>query len=106
MTAPGDLNRRLALEAPVDIDDGAGGVTRSYGAVTTLWAQVTPLSGGLDVAAASLGSTLRVRIIIRMRSNITVRHRLREDVRIYRIRSLRQRPDRRFLEIDAEARQD
>src|SRR5262245_35044756 len=36
MTAPGDLNRRLVLEAPVESEDGAGGVTRLYDVVTTL----------------------------------------------------------------------
>jgi SPP1 family predicted phage head-tail adaptor len=106
VTAPGDLNRRIVLEAPVESNDGAGGVTRSYGIVTTLWAQVVPLSGGPDVAAGSFGSTLRYRITIRMRSDITVRHQLREGARIYRIRTLRQSADRRFLEIDTEARQD
>jgi SPP1 family predicted phage head-tail adaptor len=106
VTAPGDLNRRLTLEAPVELDDGAGGVTRSYGAVTTLWAQVTPLSGDLSIAAGSLAGTQRYRITIRMRSGITLRHQLREDARIYRLRALRPSPDRRFLAIDAEARQD
>ena len=28
MTMPGDLNRRLVLEAPGETDDNAGGVTR------------------------------------------------------------------------------
>ena len=42
MTVAGDLNRRLVLEAPAEADDGAGGVTRLYEVVTTLWAQVVP----------------------------------------------------------------
>jgi len=104
--APGDLNRRLTLEAPVEVDDGAGGVTRTYSAVTTLWAQVTPRRGGLDVAADNLGSTLRYRITIRMRSGITARHQFRDGGRLYRILTSRQSADRRFLTFDAEARQD
>ena len=44
MTVPGDLSRRLALEAPVETDDGAGGVTRRYDFVTKLWAQAVPRS--------------------------------------------------------------
>ena len=43
MTSPGDLNRRLVLEAPIETDDGEGGVTRGYATVTTLWAQAVPL---------------------------------------------------------------
>jgi len=59
VTAPGDLNRRLALQAPVELDDGSGGVTRTYATVTTLWAQVLPLSANADVSADSAGATLR-----------------------------------------------
>ena len=106
MTGAGELNRRLTLEAPVEVEDGAGGVTRTYGAVSTLWAKVMPGSDSPDVTAGSLGATLRYLITIRMRPGITVRHRLREDGRIYRIRAVRPSPDRRFLEIDAETRQD
>lgn len=44
MSDPGRLNRRLVLEAPVETDDGAGGVTRGFAAVATLWASVVPIS--------------------------------------------------------------
>ena len=48
MIGPGQLNRRLVLEAVSESDDGIGGVTRLYDVVTTLWAQVTPLSALLS----------------------------------------------------------
>jgi head-tail adaptor len=67
VTRIGDLNRRLVLEAPVESGDGVGGVTRSYATVTTLWAQVTPVSARADVAAGSLGAALGYRIVIRAR---------------------------------------
>src|SRR5262245_57150124 len=65
MTAPGDLNRRLVLEAPVESEDGAGGVTRLYDVVTTLWAKVVPLSASSELTAANLGARVRYRIIVR-----------------------------------------
>ncbi len=105
-TEIGDLNRRLVLEAPVESDDGAGGVMRSYGAVTTLWAQVTPVSARADVAADSLGEAQRYRITIRMRADITTRHRFTEGARVYRILAARESDDRRFLDIEAEVRGD
>ncbi len=74
MTAPGDLNRRLVLQAPVESDDGEGDVTRSYTTVTTLWAQVLPLSVAADVAADSLGAALHFTIVIRYRNNVSTRH--------------------------------
>jgi SPP1 family predicted phage head-tail adaptor len=106
MTAPGDLNRRLLLEAPVESDDGAGGVTRLYDVVTTLWAQVLPLSAAASVAADNPGATLHYRLVIRARADITTRHRFQDGTRIYRILAARLSADRRFLEIDAEERVD
>lgn len=85
MTGPGDLNRRLVLEAPLETDDGEGGVTRLYDVVTTLWAQVVPLPARADVAADSLGASLRYRIVIRARSDITTRHRFLDGTNVYRV---------------------
>ena len=102
----GDLHRRLVLEAPVESDDGSGGVTRLYDVVTTLWAQVEPLSARADVSAASLGAALRYRVTIRRRDDVTTRHRLLDGARTYRILSVRESADRRFLEIEAEEHQD
>ena len=110
MSAPvadiGALNRRLALEAPVESGDGAGGVVRSYETTATLWARVAPVSARGDVAADSLGAVLRHRIVIRARGGITTRHRLRDGARIYRIVAVRESAGRRFLEIDVETRED
>jgi SPP1 family predicted phage head-tail adaptor len=102
----GAPNRRLVLEAPVETGDGAGGVVRTYEAVATLWAQVTPVSARGDIAAHSLGAAVRHRIVIRARSGITARHRLRDGARVYRIVAVRENVWRRFLEIDAEERED
>jgi SPP1 family predicted phage head-tail adaptor len=101
-----DLNRRLVLEAPSESDDGLGGVTRLYDVVTTLWAQVTPVSARADFAAGSLGAALRYRIVIRRRSDVTTRHRFQDGTRIYSVIAARESADRRFLEIDAEERED
>jgi SPP1 family predicted phage head-tail adaptor len=102
----GALDRRLVLEAPAETDDGAGGVTLLYDVVTTLWAQVTPLAARADVAAGSLGAALRYAIVIRKRTDITTRHRFQDGARIYRVLAVRESADRRFLEIDAEERED
>jgi SPP1 family predicted phage head-tail adaptor len=106
MTAAGDLNRRLVLEAPAESDDGAGGVTRLYDVVTTLWAQVVPLTARGEVAADSLSASARYRIVIRMRAGITTQHRFADGTRIYRVAALRDSADRRFLEIETAVRED
>jgi head-tail adaptor len=44
--------------------------------------------------------------VIRARPDITTRHRFREGARVYRIVTVRESVRRRFLEIDAEERED
>ena len=106
MTQPGDLNRRLALQAPSEADDGAGGVARAYTTVGTLWAQVTPQAMRGDVAADSLGAVQRYRIAVRRREDVTTRHQFTDGGTVYRVIAWRLSDDFRFLEIDAEVRED
>jgi len=106
MIAPGELNRRLVLEAPAESADGAGGVTRSYPAWMTLWAKVEPVSARGAVIADAPGATITHRIIVRRRSAITTRHRFVEGTTIYRIVTIRHDATRRFLVIGAEERTD
>jgi len=106
VTQIGDLNRRLELLAPVETADDEGGVARSYATVTTLWAQVVPLAARADVAADSLGAVLRYTIVIRYRDDVTTHHQLQDGATLYRIVAVRASADRRFLEIDAEQRED
>lgn len=106
MTGPGDLSRRLTLEAPAETADGAGGVTRGYTVSATLWAALVPLAARAEIAADSIGAALRYRIIIRARGGITTHHRLRDGERIFRILAVQQNADRRFLAIEAEERAD
>jgi len=100
---PGALNRRLALEAPVETADGAGGVVRIHQEVATLWAALEPAAARGEVVAAQLGATLTHRITIRHRAGITTRHRFRDGARIFRIVTIRERGGR-FLDIQAEER--
>jgi SPP1 family predicted phage head-tail adaptor len=105
IVGPGALDRRLVLEAPVETSDGAGGVTRSYETVATLWASVEPVSARGGVEADAAGATVTHRIQIRYDDDITLRHRFRDGGAVYRIVAMRER-DRRFLDIDAEQRID
>jgi SPP1 family predicted phage head-tail adaptor len=105
-TSIGDLNRRLVLQEPVESADGEGGVTRGYQAVTTLWARVTPLAASADIAAGSLGAALRYRIVVRPRDDVTTRHRFVDGAHVYRVIAARLSADRRFLEVEAEERED
>ena len=78
MVRPGELTRRLTLQAPVETADGAGGATRSFADVTTLWAKVEPVSARYDIVAAGTGATVTHRITIRGGIEITTRNRFTE----------------------------
>ena len=106
MTASGDLNRRLVLEAPAEADDGTGGVSRLYDVVTTLWAKVVPRSAVSSTAADRVGAVVRYRVVVRARPDITIKHRFQDGAHIYAIIAVRPSTDRRFLEIEAEERDD
>ncbi|MCP6280583.1 phage head closure protein, partial [Klebsiella pneumoniae] len=81
---PGLFNRRLTLEAPAETPDGAGGVTRTFAPVATLWASVTPVSSREATEAAQRGVTVTHRIFLRFSADITARHRFRDGARIFR----------------------
>jgi SPP1 family predicted phage head-tail adaptor len=99
---PGDLSQRLVLEAPGEVDAGAGGVTRSYQTAATVWAQLTPLRGRAEVAADSLAALVTHRIVVRWPRTLTTLHRFRDGTRTFRIVAFRDTADRRFIEIEAE----
>jgi SPP1 family predicted phage head-tail adaptor len=103
----GDLRHRLVLEQPVETPDGAGGVARSFAALATLWAKVTPVSARERMEAAARGATVTHRIVIRARGGVTTRHRLRLGARIFRIAALHDEDESgRFTVIEAEERVD
>jgi SPP1 family predicted phage head-tail adaptor len=107
MSDPGFLNRRLALEAPVESADGAGGVTRTFSEIATLWVSVMPVSAARAIEAERLGAKVTHRLHLRFSDDITTRHRFRDGARIYRIVTIRDRDGRkRFLEIEAKERVD
>ncbi len=106
MTDSGDLRWRVAVEAPLGEPDDQGGEIRTYVNVATVWASIVPLKGSGDVEADAAGATQRFRITARAPLDLTLRHRLREGERVYRIAGFRESADRAFLVIDAERRID
>jgi SPP1 family predicted phage head-tail adaptor len=104
MIDPGQLKTRLAVQQPVEVADGQGGVSRTWTTFANVWGQVTPVGSIASVEADAAGATQRYRITLRSQLSLTTQHRFVEGGRIYRIVGLRERDDRRFVEIDAEVR--
>jgi head-tail adaptor len=105
MTAAGELNRRLVLQAALDVPDDAGGFARSYQDVATLWAKLAPLAARRDVVADAAGATVTHRIVVRAGPAVTTRHRLRLGARVFRIVTVREHAPG-FLLVHAEERAD
>ena len=106
MIDPGQLDTRLVVEAPVESGDGQGGVVRSYAAVATAWAALQPGGARPDAQADADGASVRLRITLRNALPLTLRHRLVDGGRVYRITALHESADRRYLVIDADWRID
>lgn len=104
MIDPGQLKTRLVIQQPVETPDDQGGVVRTWTTFATVWAQVTPLGSGRDIQADADGATQGYRIVLRSNLSLTLQHRFSDGTRIYRIAAIRERDDRRFIEIDADVR--
>lgn len=106
MINPGQFDRRLVIEAPVETADDAGGVVRGYDDAATVWASVQPETMRAEVEADAAGAAVTCRILMRAGRDVTTRHRLRDGAQRYRIIAVRERRERRagsrFLDIRAE----
>lgn len=95
-----DLNRRLTLEAPQRLADGAGGFSETWIALGHVWAAVTVRGAGREVDQAA---RLQLAITLRAapqgaRARPDARMRFRDGTRIYRIEAVHEsEPRGRFL---------
>jgi SPP1 family predicted phage head-tail adaptor len=103
VTSIGELRLRLTLEAPAEIDDGEGGVTRTWEAIADVWAAVKPLAMDEKTITDRETPLLKYRITLRYRDDISEANRFRLGNRILIVRAVRD-PDERgeFLECLAE----
>lgn len=84
------LNRKLVLEAPQRVQDGAGGHSEVWTAVGTVWAQVTAGTGREIAGQFVTVSSVPYKIVVRgapvgAPSRPKPDQRFREGSRIYRI---------------------
>ncbi|MGI6245168.1 MAG: head-tail adaptor protein [Pseudochelatococcus sp.] len=86
----GERRRRFALETPVEVGDGAGGVIRHHAHVACLWGTLeTPgASASAERDVAERRELARVcRIVTRYRPGIDGRSRLRLGERVFAVLS-------------------
>lgn len=87
------LNRRLVLEMPARVPDGAGGFAESWMPLGVLWANVTARTGREKAGVAAPLSLVSTKIIVRAASETSdarphPNQRFREGTRFYRILSV------------------
>lgn len=108
MSAPVRLLRRLVLEAPERLPDGAGGFTVTWTALGTLWADVTARVGREDLLGGATRPRVRYRIVVRgapigAASRPRPEQRLREGARVFDILTVAEHDGGlRYLEVVAE----
>lgn len=88
MTGLADLRHRMRLEAPVDVDDGAGGSERNWTAVAMLWARLEALEARERVTAGRIEAAVSHRLTIRRRQDLSHQMRFVLDARTFEIRGI------------------
>ncbi|MDU9003894.1 phage head closure protein [Sedimentitalea todarodis] len=102
MTMP-YLNRKLVLETPRRVPDGAGGYTQSWESLGELWAEVRSRTGRERAEAGVTVSSVSYRIVVRGAPHGTAARpmpgqRFREGTRLYVIQAVaEQDPQARYL---------
>ena len=85
---PGQLRHRLVLQAPSETADGAGGVTRGFATIGSVWAELEPTAAETGLAGDAPANLVAYRATLRWRADITTGHRLAKGARLFAIRGL------------------
>ena len=105
---PPVLNRKLVLEAPLRVPDGAGGFTTTWDAKGTLWAEIKPGTGREKAAEVMTVATIPFRITVRAApegaaSRPAPDQRFRAGNRVFKIKAVTEAdPAQRYLVCFAE----
>ena len=104
------LKHRLVLQQEVPSADGAGGYTRSWAEIATLWAEIVPITGGDSRSNTISGKEVFIagqvqaqvshRIFLRWRNGVMPAMRLALEDRVFNIRYVAAvREGREMLEL-------
>lgn len=94
MTAIGEFRHRLTLQTADEVEDGAGGVIRTWETLGQVWAAIEPVSSDDGMISDKRLGVVTHRITLRHRADITLSHRFTLGTRVFTIRAVRD-PDER-----------
>ncbi len=83
----GAMRTRTTLQAPVETDDGAGGVSIGWEDVAEVWAEVRPRRGGESLWADAPAGRLSSEIVMRWRNDVWPGMRIVAGERTFDIRA-------------------
>ena len=90
----GSLRDQVQIQAATSSGDGAGGAIKTWSTFATVWAAITPISGGEAFAQGLARNTQFYRVTIRFRSDVSAANRIMWGTLPLNIRSASD-PDRR-----------
>ena len=103
MSAISGLRSRLTLEAPVDVPDDTGGVSRSYAAAGNVWGQILPAKGIDRFVGERMEESITHAIRLRFQPGLTAAMRLRLGARVFLIHGVEDIDEhRRFVMCQCE----
>ncbi|MBC2835852.1 head-tail adaptor protein [Paragemmobacter straminiformis] len=93
------LGRRLVLEAPEQVSDGAGGFATVWNVLGTVWAEVKAgagrEAGGVETVLSATAYRITLRAVpVGMAGRPEAGHRLRDASRVFRIDAVAERDAR------------
>ena len=81
----GRLRHRVELQSPSETANAFGEVTDSWATDATVWASIEPLSGSEGQIAKQTNPLVTHRVIMRYRSGVTPRNRVKFGTRIFEV---------------------
>jgi len=83
----GKLNRRVKIQEETRTTDGAGGFTRTWATIATVWGKLTPMSGREALDAAQQTNMQKFALKIRYRTGVSTAKRVLISDDVYNIRN-------------------
>jgi SPP1 family predicted phage head-tail adaptor len=84
----GSMRHRIAIQAPVDVPDGAGGFARSWQPVTECWASVSPILSAEYGVDQRLIDANAMRFVIRWQDGLDATMRVQHGALTFGILSI------------------
>ena len=103
MLRAGRLDRRIIIQVATKSTGTAGGESRSWGTLATVWAEYKPVRGSESFVGVEHYAEAEVRFTIRYRNDVTPDNRITYDGKTYDIVAVLQIGRKEALDILAKA---